>query len=52
VPLVLPMLIKGRVEVVVFLGLTVWLHVGCGAEWWFVGRRLREAWGEWVGGRG
>lgn len=50
VPLLVPMSIKGRVEVILFLGLTIWLHVGCSAEWWFVTRRLKEAWVDWIPG--
>lgn len=48
IPLVLPMTVPERLEVVTFLLLVIWLHVGCGAEWWFVVRRLEEAWGEWM----
>jgi hypothetical protein len=50
VPLLAPMSIKGRVEVIIYLGLTIWLHVGCSAEWWFVTRRLKEAWVDWIPG--
>lgn len=50
VPLLVPMSIKGRVQVILFLILTIWLHVGCSAEWWFVTRRLKEAWFDWIPG--
>lgn len=42
VQLLTPMTVKGRLEAILFLGLVIWLHVGCNAEWWFVIRRLQE----------
>ena len=47
-PLLLPMSVQGRLEVVTSLLLLIWLHVGCNAEWWFVIRRLEEAWKDWT----
>jgi hypothetical protein len=47
-PLLLPMSVQGRLELTTSLLLLIWLHVGCDAEWWFVIRRLEEAWEEWM----
>lgn len=48
VPLLVPMSIKVRFEVILFLGLNIWLHVGYRVDWWFVIQRLQEAWQSWM----